>query len=277
MGTITRSHRVHGGGGTVLRADEAGNAEGRPIVFLHGFSQCRLSWRRQMADGTALAERFRLVAVDLRGHGDSDKPLEAYGDSKLWADDVAAVIDGLRLDRPVLVGWSYAGVVMADYLSVHGEDAIAGTSWVDAVFMLGRPGRAHLGDEFVALVPGFYSTDAGESVAALSTFVRMCVHDEPEPEDVFYALGYNAVVPPHVRRGLFSRTLDHSGTLARLTTPALVTHGSQDVIVLPSSGQAIADTIPGAELSRYEGVGHSPFLEAPERFNAELAAFVDRL
>jgi non-heme chloroperoxidase len=270
---------VLGGGGTTLRVDETGDPAGRPIVFLHGFSQCRLSWRRQLEPAGDLAEHFRLVAVDLRGHGDSDKPVDAtsYGDPQLWADDVAAVIDGLGLDHPVLVGWSYAGAILGDYLSIHGEDAIAGTSWVDTVFMLGRPGRAHLGDGFVALVPGFYSTDVVESTAALSTFVRMCVHDDPAPEEFLFTLGFNTVVPPEVRRGLFSRTLDHTETLAGLTKPALVTHGAEDLIVLPSSGEAIAATIPDAKLSRYAGVGHSPFLEAAERFNTELAAFAARL
>ncbi len=233
-GVIT--HRVHGGGGLELRVDETGNPDGRPILFIHGFSQCRLSWRRQLGLGSELTGRYRLVALDNRGHGDSAKPPDVYGDSKLWADDLAAIIDQLGLDHPVLVGWSYGGVTMADYVSIHGEDAIAGT-----------------------------------------TFIRICGHDEPAPDDFFYALGYNTIVPPHVRRALFARTVDHTDVLRGLTTPALVTHGVDDTVVRPTSAEAIAATVPDAELSLYDGAGHAPFLEAPDRFNAELAAFVDRL
>ena len=60
-----------------------------------------------VAEGS-LREEFRLVAYDLHGHGMSEAPLEPehYTDGKLWADDVVAIIDELRLDRPVLVGWS---------------------------------------------------------------------------------------------------------------------------------------------------------------------------
>ncbi|MGH9119159.1 MAG: alpha/beta fold hydrolase [Acidimicrobiales bacterium] len=270
-------HRVFGGGGLELRVDETGSPDGRPILFIHGFSQCRLSWRRQFDATSPLAERFRLVALDIRGHGGSAKPPDVYGESKLWADDVAAVIEQLGLDHPVLVGWSYGGVIMADYLSIHGEDAIAGTNWVGAVSKLGAPVMPFLDDRFVALVPGFYSTDAVESAAALSAFMRLCVHDEPAPDDFFYALGYNTIVPSHVRRALFARTLDHTETLGRLGRPALVTHGADDAVVRPTSGEAIAAAIPNAQLSLYPGVGHAPFLEAPDRFNAELADFVDRL
>ena len=58
-----------------------------------------------------------MVAVDLRGHGMSEMPLEAeqYVDGDKWADDVAAIIDQLTLDKPMVVGWSYGGFVILDY------------------------------------------------------------------------------------------------------------------------------------------------------------------
>src|SRR5687768_14489125 len=97
--------KVTGGGGVQLHVVEAGNPRGRPIVFIHGFSQCSLAWSRQMSSD--LADDYRLVAMDMRGHGRSEKPREAYDDSRLWAEDVGAVIRALRLDHPVLCGWSY--------------------------------------------------------------------------------------------------------------------------------------------------------------------------
>ncbi len=100
-----KSHRVAGGGGTQLHLVETGNPRGRPIVFIHGFSQCRLAWSRQLSSD--LADSYRLVAMDLRGHGLSEKPREGYTDSRLWADDVNAAIQALSLDHPILCGWSY--------------------------------------------------------------------------------------------------------------------------------------------------------------------------
>jgi pimeloyl-ACP methyl ester carboxylesterase len=59
---------------------EAGTPRGRPIVFLHGFSQCGLAWSRQL--DSDLADDFRLVAIDLRGHDRSEKPREGDADSR---------------------------------------------------------------------------------------------------------------------------------------------------------------------------------------------------
>ena len=73
------SHKISGGGGVELHVAEAGNPDGRPILFIHGFSQCRLAWGRQM--NSELAEDYRLVAMDLRGHGLSGKPREGEGQS----------------------------------------------------------------------------------------------------------------------------------------------------------------------------------------------------
>jgi pimeloyl-ACP methyl ester carboxylesterase len=116
----TRTHTVQGGGGLRLHVREWGKTDGPPILFIHGLSQNHLCWAKQYQ--STLAEEFRLVAYDLRGHGMSQAPLEPghYSDAKLWADDVAAIIDQLGLDRPVLVGWSYGGFIICDYLRAHG-------------------------------------------------------------------------------------------------------------------------------------------------------------
>ena len=86
-------HTVRGGGGLRLHVREWGKADGPPILFIHGWSQNHLCWAKQYE--SALADEFRLVAYDLRGHGMSEAPLEPehYTDGELWADDVAAIID----------------------------------------------------------------------------------------------------------------------------------------------------------------------------------------
>ncbi|HEY6743342.1 MAG TPA: alpha/beta fold hydrolase [Lapillicoccus sp.] len=78
-----RSHRVPGGNGVALQVEETGNHEGRPVLFVHGISQCRLAWSRQLR--SALGRDLRLVAMDLRGHGLSEKPRDDYGDPAVWA------------------------------------------------------------------------------------------------------------------------------------------------------------------------------------------------
>lgn len=271
-----KAHTITGADGVQLYVEETGNPDGRPILFIHGFSQCRLAWRKQLHSD--LANDFRLVAMDIRGHGLSQKPVDVYGESQSWADDIEAVINDLDLDHPVLSGWSYGGVVICDYLQSYGEDMIAGVNLVGAVTKLGsEAAMAVIGNDFRALVPGFFSYDVEESVMALQKFLRLCVHAEPTPEDAYFFLGYNVIVPPYVRQGLFARVLQHDHLLPRLRKPVLITHGQEDAIVLPEAAQQHAAAIKHAQLSLYPQVGHAPFWEEPERFNRELRAFVEAL
>ena len=134
-----------------------------------------------------------------------------------------------------------------------------------------------LGEDFVATLPGMFSTDVETSTTALQTFLRLTTHADPTPEDLYLALGYNTSVPPHVRQAMLSRTFHHDDLLERLTIPVLITHGLDDAIVLPTMSEHHARLIPHAKTSYYEGVGHTPFQEDPDRFNAELGAFASSL
>ena len=132
---MMKTHRIVGGGGTPLHLIETGNSQGRPILFIHGFSQCWLAWSRQLKSD--LADDYRLIAMDLRGHGLSDKPHDGYSESRLWADDVDAAIKALNLDHPILCGWSYGPLIILDYIRHYGEDAIAGVNFVGGITKLG--------------------------------------------------------------------------------------------------------------------------------------------
>jgi pimeloyl-ACP methyl ester carboxylesterase len=268
-----KSHTVTGGGGIDLSVDETGHPDGQAILFIHGYTQSRLSWRKQMESD--LADDFRLVAIDDRGHGRSEKPEGAYADSELWADDIQSVIETLELDQPVLVGWSYGGLIISDYLETYGDDHIGGINFVGAISKLGtEDALAVIGDDFLELVPGFEAETVEESVDTLETFVRRCVHGELTPDDLYFVLGFNVLVPPHVREGLHSRTVTHDEDLRAITKPVLITHGEEDTIVLPSAAEEHAELVETAETSFYPAVGHSPFWEDAERFNRELRAFV---
>jgi non-heme chloroperoxidase len=267
------THTVTGGGGLKLHVQETGNPDGKPILFIHGFSQCRLAWNKQMHSD--LARDFRLVAMDLRGHGLSEKPRDVYGDSKLWADDVNAVITTLELDNPVLSGWSYGGIVISDYINAYGENDIAGTNWVAAVSRLGDPllQPGFIGTEFLTCAPGAFSENVEACMAALEEFLRLCVYQEPTAEDLYFFLGYNAIVPPHVRQGLFARNLNNDSIIEKMSKPMLLSYSEQDAIVLFSMGQHIAGLARHARVSIYQNVGHALCWEAPLRFNRELREF----
>jgi pimeloyl-ACP methyl ester carboxylesterase len=257
--------------------EENGPAQGQTIIFIHGFSQCRLAWRKQM--NSELAETFRLIAFDLRGHGLSEKPaeIEAYNNGQLWADDLAAIIKDLNLAKPVLVASSYGGYVIMDYLRYYGQANLGGLNFAAAATKIGSAeANALLGQDFLALIPGLYSPELETNLQALQAFVRLMHFKEPDPEDFYMTLGYNAAVPPLVRRGLFKRRQDNDDLLAQLTVPLLLSHGLEDAIVLPATARHHAQLVPHAQASYYEQTGHSLFKENPARFNAELASFAGK-
>ena len=200
-----KHHTITGGGGVQLHLVETGDPSGRPILFIHGFSQCWLAWSRQL--NSDLAARYRLVAMDMRGHGLSEKPRDGYGESRLWADDVDAVIRTLKLDHPVLCGWSYGPLVMLDYVRHYGEEAVGGMNVVDGITKLGsEEANSVITPEFFSLVPGFFSADVEESVRKSSVPGADVLHPG--------TLGRGPV--PHARVQPIRSTIRPSGALIPL-------------------------------------------------------------
>ena len=271
-----KDHKIAGGGGTQLHLVETGNSSGRPILFIHGFSQCWLAWSRQM--NSDLAEDYRLVAMDMRGHGLSDKPREGYADSKLWADDVNAAIQVLRLDHPILCGWSYGPLVILDYIRHYGEDGIGGVHFVGGVTKLGsEEAGSVLTPEFLSLIPGFFSAETEESVRSLQSLLRLCLAEEPSAEDLYRMLGYSLSVPPYVRRALFSRSFDNDDLLPRIRKPVLITQGANDAVVKPTIVDQHKAGMAHAQVQIMPNLGHAPFWDDAALFNQRLRAFAESL
>jgi pimeloyl-ACP methyl ester carboxylesterase len=262
--------------GTRLSLRESGNPSGPAIVFVHDIAQSQLAFQKQMRG--ELAGRFRLISYDLRGHGESDKPAreDAYNDGRRMSDDLQAVIAATGAVKPVLVGWSLGGIVVAQYLADRGERDIAGVNFVGARIArpatppAGMPGSAHIRD--------MLSPDLERNVRATARFVRACVAVPLGNEDFELMLGYNMASPVLARAATlkWSGGTDFSALLPRLSIPVLITHGRRDQVVSPDVAAEAARQLPAARISWYEQGGHSPFFEDPQRFDAELAEFVER-
>ena len=271
-----KSHMITGGGGIQLHLAETGNPRGRPIVFIHGVSQSWLAWTRQMS--SELADNYRLVAMDMRGHGLSAKPREGYADSRLWADDVQAAIQALNLDHPILCGWSYGPLVILDYLRHYGEDGICGVNFVGGVTKLGSDDAASvLTADFLSLVPGFFSVDVEESVRSLDSLLRLCFAQNLSTEDRYRMLGYSVSVPPYVRQALFSRSFDNDDLLPRLRKPVLITHGTDDAVVKPAVIDQQMVRITSAKIRMMANAGHACFWNDAAAYNRCLQEFAEAL
>jgi pimeloyl-ACP methyl ester carboxylesterase len=264
------SEKIAGAGGVNLAIHEAGRAGAPPIVFIHGFSQNSLTWDHQFRD---LAERFHVIAYDLRGHGASDKPLESekYTDSALWADDLAAVIRARNLRRPVLVGWSYGGYVIADYVRKYGDAELGGIVFLAAVTKQGSEEAAsYLSAEVLGIFGDLLSPDVRSSISGTIALVQMFATQRTWN----VAFGSAMMVAPEIRLAMFSRSLENDDVLERIRVPTLVVHGAADRIVNRSAAEHMARTIPGARLLVYNGAGHAMHLDHAVRLNRDLAEFV---
>lgn len=267
---------VVGGGGTRLHVREWGRKDAPPILFVHGWSQHHLAWRHQFE--SALADEFRLVAIDLRGHGMSEAParVEDYTDGTLWAADIKAVIEQRELVDPVLVSWSFGGFVISDYLGAHGDAAIAGVNYVGWGVIMGNTEEElrFVGRGFHDYYQGAISEDMPTVIAAMRGFVHACLGKAISQEDLETLIAFNVMVPRFTRYACTLRkAIDFTPVIARLDVPVLATYGTRDTIALPIAGEHIVKVCKRASGSFYEGAGHAPFLEDPERFNRELAAF----
>jgi len=248
------------------------------ILFIHGWSQNHLCWDKQYE--SALRDEFRLVAYDLRGHGMSEAPLgpENYTDGKLWADDLAAIIGQLHLERPVLVGWSYGAFVICDYVRTYGQDRIAAVNLVEGAVKLGESAFGTLiGPGFLDHFVDATAVDLPTNIRGMRAFLKDCAAKPLPADDFETALCWNMVVAPRIRASLAARQIDCDDVLRTLMVPLLVTQGRADTVVLPAMAEHILAICPAAEASWYEGVGHLPHLQEPGRFNRELAALTRRV
>jgi non-heme chloroperoxidase len=212
----------------------------------------------------------------MRGHGLSDKPGEGYSDSRLWADDVNAAILALRLDHPVLCGWSYGPLVILDYIRHYGDDDISGVNFIGAATKLGSDeALSVLTPEFLNLLPGFFTTNVEESVRSLKSLIRLFFVQDPSIEDLYLMLGYNMSVPPYVRQALFSRSFDNDDLLPKIRKPVLVTHGAEDAIVRPAIVDQHKAGIGHAQIHLMANAGHAVFWDSAATFNQRLRVFCE--
>ena len=271
-----KEHKIAGGGGVQLHLVETGNTNGRPILFIHGFSQCWRSWVRQLHSD--LADDHRLIAMDMRGHGLSDKPREGYNNSRVWADDVKCAISALHLDHPILCGWSYGPLPIFDYIRHYGEDQIGGVHIVGGISKLGgEEAISVLTPEFLNLLTGFFSTEVEASVRSLGSLLRLCFAREPAWEDLCLMLGYNLSVPPSVRDALLFRSVDNDDILPKIRKPVLITHGAADKVIKLEIVDQHKARIVHAQTHVVANAGHAPFWDDADDFNRRLRVFAGSL
>ncbi len=270
---------VNGGGGVPLSVGHGGNSDGPDILFIHGFSQSYLSWAEQI--NSDLGDKYSITVFDLRGHGASGKPSdrESYRSSQLWGDDIAAIIDQQELDKPVLVGWSWAGFVIMNYVRHYGVNDITGINLVGANTSLqgAVPPPPPKPGQNMEWFGEMMSPDIAVNLRGVTAFIDLVTAEPLAPDVREKNIMFNMMTPFYVRRAMMGYPTDNSDLADKVTVPVLISHGTDDLIVSFDGATAITAVLPDATVSTYDKIGHAPFMEDPDRFNRELSAFVDRV
>ncbi len=257
-----RFGRIPLGTGVTLHYAEGGEKAGTPVVFLHGYVD---SWRSFVRVIEALLPVRRAVALDLRGHGDSDKPECCYT-MEDFTRDLLLFMDALGLDRANLVGHSMG-------------------SFIAQSFAARFPGRV----ERLILIS---SAPSGAGNAVLRE-IKPLIDGLGDPIDRNFAVEFQAPsnpvsgdfmemivsetmkVPAHVWRSAFSELLrvDHTPILRDISAPTLIVWGNQDRTFTRPDQEALLSQIAGSRLKEFDA-GHAVHWERPTEVAAALEIFL---
>jgi pimeloyl-ACP methyl ester carboxylesterase len=267
---------VEGAGGVPLNVVTAGDRSKPPILLVHGIGQSYVSWENQLKP--PVTDQFYVVAFDLRGHGNSGKPWskESYTDYRNYAGDVQAVIKATGLDRPLLVGWSYGTLVVADYVRTYGTAGLRGIELVGAYGGFTpppAPASAELAAQMAKTRELQLSGNLEENIAAARGGIRFLTARDMPPAYWDRAVQLSLMLPAYARRYMFERPIANMDLVPKIGVPMLVNVGVKDRSTPEAPGRELAAKVPGSRVSVYPDSGHSPFAEEPERFNRELLEF----
>lgn len=258
--------------GAKLYVEEAGNPEGTPIIFIHGFAQSKNAWKNQM--GSPELRECRLIAYDLRGHGNSDKPRVDYSTKELWAKDLNAIIETLDLKNSILVGWSYGGLIILDYIRFFGLNSILGLNLVGGCTMYELPLETVLnyGEEIFTL-DNLASEDPTIENRSMSLFTRLFTKDPIPDIDFRNWISQSMQTPTWVKKGMMERCYNNDDLLPKITTPVLATYGKDDRVV-PYQSQSLG-LFPNCQIELFDDTGHAVFYEKSNTYNRILSNFVN--
>jgi len=272
---MTLHHSVKSG---MVFRDEG---RGTPILLIHGWGVSGALFDAQFE---ALADRHRVIAPDLRGHGDSD-PFTASMPFAHLADDIALLMGELDLDRACVVGWSMGAMVAWDLLLRYPGLNVAGLITLDMVpQLLNGPEWQH-------------GLRDGEDIRVFNRQIRQMREDWPGFAEWFVPRMF-AERPDGPDKAVLQQALeialandneslaliwtrmaeqDFRASLASIEQPTLIIAGARSQLYGVRAGQWIATSMPNARLEIFSESGHAPHIEEPQRFNKLLSEFAGSL
>ncbi len=281
-GFAYRLEKIKTAGGRIS-ALIAGDAAADPLILIHGLGATKASWLTVVPQ---LASTHRVIAVDLPGHGASDKPLGRY-DAAWFAARMNGLLDALDIDSAYIVGNSMGGRIAMELGMEHPErvkavaclcpaaafsrrPALALVRWLrpEMGMLASRLPRNRMLPQLKQLFADPGCLEDAWYEAAIDDFLT--VWKSPRARLAFFASLRNIYLDePEGERGFWSR-------LAAMGTPALFVYGKRDLIISHHFARKVLRTLPGAEVVVWSDCGHVPQIEFPDRTAGLLSGFFAR-
>jgi pimeloyl-ACP methyl ester carboxylesterase len=271
-------------GGVAVHYRDEGRRDGPPLLLLHGSNASLHTWEPWVAE---LGDTYRIVTLDLPGHGLTGRvPNDDYS-MPAFIDTVAAVADHLGIERFALGGNSMGGGVTWQFALAHPErvsamilvDAVGLWSWREA----GPPRGSGSPVAFRLLGQDWFRSVAGrlDPKLLVGQGLRASFYDPALVDDAMIARYRDLALREGSRAATLARFGGFRGAagapepdLSVLSQPTLVLWGEHDALIPPEVGERFAATLPDARLIVYPDAGHIPMEEVPERSAADVRAFL---
>jgi non-heme chloroperoxidase len=262
--TTIKSGFVKTSDGVRIHYVEAGS--GSPIVFIPGWTMPAWIWQKQIDE---FSKHYRVIAVDPRSQGESDKP--PYGHlPETRSRDYKELVDQLGLKQPVLVGWSMACGELIKYAEQFGTDNVSGLVLVDG-YVTDKPSS----EMFAGISEWMHQLQQDRQRQA-DGFVRS-MYKKPQPEDYLKrVIDASVQVPADAAVVLIYDMMgvkDFSPGLARIKTkrPLLFMYQPETQQTADYLKSKLGDQV---QLEKFDGDGHALFVDDPEKFNHVLEEFL---
>jgi non-heme chloroperoxidase len=243
---------------------EQGDVRGVPVILLHGITDSWHSWSRVLP---GIDKKYRVYALDLRGHGDTDKPQAGYA-MKDFAADVVAFMDAKNIKRATIVGHSMGSfVALQTVLDAPGR--------VEKLLIMGTATTAR-NDVTLDLQKSFDNLKDPLDEKFVRDF-QVGASSESVPADFMDGVVRQSMkVPARVWKAALDGVMaeDFEPKLGRIKVPTLIVWGDRENLFLRPEQDILKAKIVNSTLKVYDGAGHSPQWEFPEKFAADLNEFL---
>jgi non-heme chloroperoxidase len=252
------------------------HGDGKVILLIHAWTMnAEYWWRKNVPE---LAESYRVVPLDLRGHGLSGKTDEGHTLAQ-YARDVQHLLATLDLANAMLVGWSMGASVVLEYLTQFGTDRINSVALVEqSPRYLSAPEWEHsLGGDYSPEDLAIFNQNLRfDRSTAAKRFIGSIFAEPPPAETIDEMYAETMKTPTSVAVASMTEMtyVDLRPALKEVTVPTLLLYGEQSKLFPGDLGAWMQEQIPGSRLVTFEESGHCPFWEEPEKFNREVADFV---